>query len=160
MVRFSYWFAALSQQAEIFGDWVRRKLVVHCRIKMEAVTDFSLDRKKMKHYSVNYIFILERLAHVNHDWFLETAGNNEWITSESWEIKCIHTDAKNSHPVCTSESLMSSDTKVKSLEYCRNISTFLNVWTTKDLKQWAPLHLNVDFWCLPENKFTCSLWKV
>lgn len=47
--------------------------------------------------------------------------------------------SKNSHPVCTSKSLMSSDTMDKSSAHWKNICTFLNVWTTTVLNQWVPL---------------------
>lgn len=62
--------------------------------------------------------------------------------------------SKNSHPVCTSKTLMSSDTVDKSSAHWKNICTFLNVWTAKVLNQWVPLLLNIDFRSLSENKFT------
>lgn len=71
---------------------------------MEAVTDFTFEQK-MRNYSVNHIFI------------------HMYLFNYILFIKCIHTNSKNSHPVCTSESLMSSDTNVKSLAYFRNIYT-------------------------------------
>lgn len=47
--------------------------------------------------------------------------------------------SKNSHPVGTSKSLMSSEAMDKSSAHWKNICTFLNVWTTKVLNQWVPL---------------------
>lgn len=139
MVRFSYWSAGLSQLNEIFRDQVRLKLVLHCRITMEAVADFTLERKKEKLlcqlHIYSYVFLQLHIIH-----------NMYWYKCQK-QPSCLH--LWKSHVLWH-----------KGQEFSLNISPFLNVWTTKDLNQWAPLHLNIDFWSLPEDKFNCSLWKV
>lgn len=127
MVRFS-WFAALSQLTEIFRDQVRLNLVLDCRRKMETVTDFSLERTNEKLLCQLHIHTRETSSY--EQLIVIDSSRQQEIMNElhlSPEKLLLIQMPKTSHPVCTSESFMSSDTKVKSLAYCRNISTFLNV---------------------------------